>query len=311
MEQAAKLEVLVSPVQPEQLPLALELLYAHLPEPHRRKQVARTLRDSERGAVDLSGLFCARDQDQLVGVLFSVIQPGRAAMLWTPSVQQSTKAGRVADALLQTAQEQLARHGVVILQALLDPTDQSGAQCLTRNGYKRAADLLYLERCLAEGISMGKTSLQFANYTSERHAQFAAVVEQTYEGSLDAPELNGVRSISDVLAGYRAVGAFEPARWLLAYAGAESVGCLLMAEHAELDAWEVVYLGVVPRWRGRGLGRELTLEAFRRARSSGARRVLLAVDQNNRPACNLYTEVGFQPRDRRSVFLRVLRDREG
>ena len=67
----------------------------------------------------------------------------------------------------------------------------------------------------------------------------------------------------------------------------------------------------MPAWRGRGLGRELTLEALRRARSSGAQRVLLAVDQNNRPACNLYTEVGFQQRDRRTVFLRILRPREG
>jgi ribosomal protein S18 acetylase RimI-like enzyme len=302
-------EIQVGPVTPDQLMLAMELLYAHLPERARRRQIAQTRRDFERNRVDPGGLLGARRERRLVGVLLVVEQPGGTAMLWPPSICQSGAEGdRVANALLQSAATRFAERGCRHLQALLDPSDRTGAQCLTRNRFVPVAELLYLERGLSDVPSSGATALRLASYSREGHAQFEEVVERTYEGSLDAPQLNGTRPTNEVLAGHQAVGAFDPGRWLLAYEANSPVGCLLMSDHAELAAWEIVYLGVVPSARGRGLGRELTLEALRRAQAHGARRVLVAVDQNNHPACKVYADLGFRPSDRRIAFLRFIAD---
>lgn len=299
--------IVVAPAGAEQLASSLALLYSHLPKSLRQMQIDRTLGDVGHGNIDLSGLLSARQQGRLVGVMLTVEQPGRAAMIWPPSVIGGVDLNDVADALLRAADERLAHRGIQVLQALLDPDDQAGARPLIRNGYARLTELMYLQRDVRAEPLPNSTQLRFVNFDSQREALFESVIEATYAGSLDAPELGAARSVSDAMAGHRAVGDFDPQRWLLALEDSNPVGCLLMAEHAELTAWEVVYLGVVPSVRGRGLGRELTLEALRRARSGGAQRLLLAVDCNNRPACHIYRQLDFEPWDRRSVFLRFLR----
>ncbi|HET9380822.1 MAG TPA: GNAT family N-acetyltransferase [Streptomyces sp.] len=51
-------------------------------------------------------------------------------------------------------------------------------------------------------------------------------------------------------------------------------------------------LGVVPSWRGRGVGRALLAEAARRAAGSGFTRICLSVERANR-ARRLYVGAGF------------------
>jgi ribosomal protein S18 acetylase RimI-like enzyme len=82
---------------------------------------------------------------------------------------------------------------------------------------------------------------------------------------------------------------------------------LLLTAGADGDEWEVAYVGVVPEARGRGVGRELMHKAVFEARAAGAGRLTLSVDARNGPARALYREVGFEPFDRREVFLAVLR----
>jgi ribosomal protein S18 acetylase RimI-like enzyme len=53
----------------------------------------------------------------------------------------------------------------------------------------------------------------------------------------------------------------------------------------------------------------LLLRGLREARGRGGRRVMLCVDERNRPACELYRAAGFQPYDRRIVLLAVWRER--
>jgi ribosomal protein S18 acetylase RimI-like enzyme len=78
-----------------------------------------------------------------------------------------------------------------------------------------------------------------------------------------------------------------------------------MAEAPGRDAWEVIYLGLTPAARGRGLGRAAIRHALDLAR--GQATVLeLAVDLRNTPAVRLYRSCGFTPRDHRSVHLAIL-----
>lgn len=53
-------------------------------------------------------------------------------------------------------------------------------------------------------------------------------------------------------------------------------------------------LGILPGWRGRGLGDALLLQALHGFREAGLRRVVLEVTAQNEPAIRLYRRLGFR-----------------
>ena len=91
---------------------------------------------------------------------------------------------------------------------------------------------------------------------------------------------------------------FRPGLSLLARAGDAPVGFLIGAE-----GW-LVQVGVVPAWRGRGLGAALAAEMLRRAQASGAASTLLDVNVNNPGAARVYERLGFVRIGRRARFTR-------
>src|SRR5207237_5469916 len=123
----------------------------------------------------------------------------------------------------------------------------------------------------------------------------------------DMPELEGIRSLDDILAGHRAAGRFVADRWRAGRRPGEpeAAAVLLLSEIPDRDAWEVAYLGLTPAARGRGLGRAVLAQALALARSHAAR-LELAVDSRNDPANRLYQAAGFTSFDRRAVHLATL-----
>ena len=140
----------------------------------------------------------------------------------------------------------------------------------------------------------------------ERMPRLLPLIEATYEGTLDCPLLNGLRTTADVVTSYRAVGAHRPDLWLLARCGQEDVGCLLLADHPEAGNLELVYLGITPLARGRGYGLTLVKHALAVARQLPRERVVLAVDAANTPAIRLYEAAGFFGFDQRLVMIKAL-----
>ena len=129
-------------------------------------------------------------------------------------------------------------------------------------------------------------------------------MERTYTDTLDCPQLNGVRDIEDVLAGYRACGTFAAARWLIVSRGEMGIGCLLLTDHEAEDQWEIVYAGLVPAARGKHYGLTMSRYAQWLAQRGGAR-LVLAVDASNAPAVKMYESAGFVIWDRRRALLQI------
>ena len=61
-----------------------------------------------------------------------------------------------------------------------------------------------------------------------------------------------------------------------------------MTNHPAAGNWELVYMGVRPEYRGRGLGRQIVEFAIGTAHLGGARQLVLAVDGQNDPALQVY-----------------------
>ena len=85
---------------------------------------------------------------------------------------------------------------------------------------------------------------------------------------------------------------------LLARDGEQPVGFIVCD-----DAW-IVQVGTHPKWRGRGLGAALVVEALRRFKAAGAEHVTLDVNANNPSATRVYTWLGFESVGRRARYVR-------
>ena len=94
---------------------------------------------------------------------------------------------------------------------------------------------------------------------------------------------------------------FAPELCMLAWEGEEVAGALLPFLFEEVG-W-VRELGVRPRWRGRGVGRALLLDAFARFKATGLTRASLGVDAANETgATQLYESAGMSVVQRYDLF---------
>jgi GNAT superfamily N-acetyltransferase len=121
--------------------------------------------------------------------------------------------------------------------------------------------------------------------------------------SLDCPELTGLRPIAEVLAGHRATGLFDSSLWWVARRGEEPVGVMLLNRIPDVEALEVVYMGVAQAARGTGVADGLLDQAVAAAKQAGASTLALAVDQRNTPARRLYTRWGFTETGARDAWI--------
>jgi ribosomal protein S18 acetylase RimI-like enzyme len=178
---------------------------------------------------------------------------------------------------------------------------------LSDAGFHERVDLDVYLRDLREEAPLpesGDERLTWADESSIPTEALENLVAATYEGSLDCPMLNGKRTVSDVLAGYRAEGQRDESLWQVLREGERPVGCLFMADHPETDSIELLYLGVRPEERGRGLGAAVVQQAIALGRNRGRTVLALSADANNRPAGEIYRSLGFRRLDRREVFLK-------
>jgi GNAT superfamily N-acetyltransferase len=273
--------------------------------------VANALVEAERGLIDLSGLWVAHRRGAVVGALLTQSLAGRAAAFWAPEVALPWRRGSTAVALVRAALDDLSQRGFLLAQALLDEsTPKHGAADLTAGGMPHVTDLIYLETETTHTFAFSPEvpPIDWVPFSSQSEPLFRKVLQSTYINSLDMPELEGLRSLDDVLASHKACGRFVADRWRVGQVRGEpdASAVLLLSEVPDRDAWEVAYLGLSPQARGRGLGRAILATALAMARPHVAK-IELAVDIRNHPALHLYTTVGLRAYDRRSVHLASFR----
>lgn len=326
--------VRVDAALPSQRLAALELALGCVDSPGERSVSAQCIIDRavaqcQRGRDDWRGLLVARiataeklgeqpdAEPAMVGAILVTVLAGRVASVATPQTTPDAPA-ETGGQLVRRAAEHAEASGAVLVQALLDPADNRAIAAFSAAGFRHTADLLFMvARCNAgvdnsdgdnttaavndDGASV---NLEWQEYRGDLHPRLSALVERTYEGSRDCPELDGVRAIDDILAGYRETGEFATERWLIAVRNGRDVACLLLADHPADDQWELVYLGVAPEFRGQGLGLVLTRHALAMTRRAGRQQLVLAVDAANDPATAIYRRAGFTAWERRIIFLR-------
>lgn len=272
----------ITAVEPPELAAALALLSG--PD----EDAGHAFRLAARGELDANDVLVARRDGAIVGAVFASRVPGGVAIVWPPRAVDGDPA--VEDELANAALKHVA--GAKVAQAFLPPEEAGRGAPLLRAGFRHVtrvwemtAGRIPVER------STSVSRLTAVRYPDYDPSTFHSTLVHAHDDSLDCPELHGVLSPDEMLAGYRD-SAPDPSGWWLALADNRPAGVLLL--HGE----QLTFLGVVPEWRGRGIGRRLLDLALKRADG-----LTLIVDVRNTPAIRLYQSVGLEIVGAREVFL--------
>jgi ribosomal protein S18 acetylase RimI-like enzyme len=215
------------------------------------------------------------------------------------------------------AQEnQRGARNVRLAQALPDPHDDWAVRAFLAAGFISVGDLAYLRapikrrakaatvpawpdgitvRCV-DGVGRGQADRE----------QLLKALDRSYIDTLDCPALCGLRDTEDILESHRATGIFDASLWWLVSLHGEPHGCMLLSHIPDHSCVELVYLGLSPDLRGRGLGARLLEMGMAASSSRAADHIACAVDLRNTPARRLYERVGFREFGHRAALVKPI-----
>lgn len=224
----------------------------------------------------------------------------------------TTRPGDVTEraSLLRHVLEELRSHPLDLAQVLLSREDDLACRAHLEGGFRELASLLYMERSMSRHAPppAAPDGVELVPWSPELEAALAEILEASYVDTLDCPGLCGLRRTEDIIAGHRATGRHDPSYWQLLRFEGTFAGAILINPGSTRDTVELVYLGLAPPVRGRGLGRFLLEDMFARLSGGPWGRMTLAVDTLNRPAIRLYEQCGFRGSTHRLAMIHSLRD---
>ncbi|MEZ6234009.1 MAG: GNAT family N-acetyltransferase [Phycisphaerales bacterium] len=290
-------------------------------------EARRFIADAPGQGVDLSWMWAwgvppepdaGRSAARIDQVALVVPGAGRVGMVFVGAPRRPGDAGEVEHvaAAINTACVGLrgadpdAR--IALIQALVESGQDWYRSALARAGFVSVGRLLYLRRSnnaareAPRDWPAGVSVVPIASL-GDRAAQDRALIDcldRSYEGTLDCPELCGVRETPDILASHRACGKHDPSLWWVAVERGRAIGCALFNPYPDQGSIELVYLGLVPEARGRGLGERLARHGLASLPRRAFTRVACAVDERNAPARRLYDRLGFTRFDTRDAYIR-------
>ncbi|MFT4557989.1 MAG: GNAT family N-acetyltransferase [Planctomycetales bacterium] len=295
---------------------ALRLQLQVFSEDDRLARIEQLLDSEKRQIVSLDNCLICRKGSRLVGVLLLVNQSDGTVYVWpaeTLGGLHPQDDAEIRRALYQEATRVVDAPENWIGQSLLETDQDEQSHELAENGFPRLTDLVFMNRPVSPDTvvaNQGEAS-NAEVWISERFdeasngADFANLVEQTYESTCDCPELNGSRDGRESLESHRQSGSHSPDLWRLFRHEGQPAALLLLTEHPPEAVWEVVYFGVAPRFRGMGFGKRVLDAGIDLAQKNGILEIVLAVDVRNSPAMCLYDQLKFSQFDRRIVHARI------
>lgn len=289
---------------PEMQRQALEMVLQDV-TPQLRAGLVDVLRPTAEQGIDVfAGLIIAENDGRLVGAAWLQPQVGRTATLWPP-ITRSEEAGSVPIQLASAAVQAADSLPVDLVQVLLDKPNAWLVPLLDALEFERLADLEYLMHAVPRRF-LGELDPEVTlDYPAMQQRELLEeLVKATYEQTLDCPGLEGRRNIADVLSGYQAVGEYDPNMWYIVRWKSEPVGVLLTAPYPDGEQWEIVYVGITPRFRGQQLGRKVLAHLSSLAATKQVEYVVVAVDAANAPALRIYEQGGYVRWAERTAYVR-------
>jgi mycothiol synthase len=292
---------------PDRLVEALEQLLA-LRGDVDRSHALRFVEHAGNSGISLDLIWSAEDRaGRLVASMLAVTNPGRTAMVFATSPHPGAGADLVGR-LIHEACAGLDPTSIVLAQSLLDSSDALTRHAFELGGFSRLAMLAYMERHVPGRRDVVPVEwppeMTPVAFDESRRESVVGVLDRSYLGTLDCPALCGLRQTSDILEGHRRTGRHDSGLWTMLLSQDRPVGVLLLNPAPASNSIELVYLGLDPDVRGRGLAGRLLRHGMNLVAGRPERTINLAVDEQNAPALALYRAAGFRTTLRRLAMIR-------
>ena len=240
------------------------------------------------------------------GACVVLADPGKVGVALYPAAGEDGVDEAALSRAIAAATDDALSDGLSLVQSIPPEGAEADVAVLVDAGFRLLAELQYMRRDLT-----GKpephlpqreevTVESFGEYSQE---ELAAVIQATYQDSLDCPGLAELREMDDVLEGYRATGIFNPSTWWLVRWEGQAAGCVLVNQSISGEA-QMVYLGVIPAFRGRGLARWMTAAVMQACWQEGLTAMTLAVDCRNATAARAYRDAGLTICRERNAYIK-------
>jgi mycothiol synthase len=262
----------------------------------------------DRYGIDASRQAVARDNGRIVAYCLCLVNPGATATVLLPErfdgLDRRLSFRHVAAGVLKYLVRQAPAWDLAFFQAMVTDEKSLIGQIYLDAGFVPLCRLMIMEAAADPQVRVpDDADVTWIPFGPDTEQRFAHVILSSYEGSRDCPRLTGLRTGTEILAGHRCSGLFEPEGWQLLYHRRQDAGVLLMNRTEESsDRLELIYMGLAPWARGQGLGDKILNRAFQAARQLGKKVIRLAVDCDNVPAVRLYRRFGFRPVGRQTVL---------
>ncbi|MDP7070232.1 MAG: GNAT family N-acetyltransferase [Phycisphaerales bacterium] len=197
----------------------------------------------------------------------------------------------LATAVIEAARAGCRAQPIDLLQALLGPDDSWSLEAYRAASFDVLADLHTLR--VRIGLNETPPPLPLGvRLRTGTDAELVAVMEATYEATLDCASLRGLRRTQDILDGHRSGGLVHEDLVQILTRDSTPIGCAVVTCGPNAVA-DLAYIGLIPAARGCGLGECALRHMVYRAARHGARHMRLAVDDVNTPARSVYHRLGF------------------
>jgi mycothiol synthase len=306
---------------PSERRTALAVLLTGRPTPD-DPAVDHFIQFTQQQGMSLEGLWALYRGQSPVSTVLIILTAGRAAVVFTTPITTRHRVQDTAE-LLATAIQAQNTTELCLIQSLLEPTQRHERDALTHAGFTRLASLVYM-RCNCHPqtaspsssasasdspqapIEFDSSPLTTFTWQEDRFQAFADAISASYQDTLDCPGLVGLRRIEDIIAGHRAVGRFDPRLWSAFYLNDQPAGVMLLNPLADQPELELVYLGIAPPFRNKGLASRLMRRAISLAHANNFAGIHLAVDEDNTPAMKLYKGLNFRTTARKVAMIYTL-----
>ena len=286
----------------------LQFAFQHLSAHEFRLQIDTIMLRYQAGQIDLQGIIQAKYEGKLVGAIYAQSRPDGAVMLWVPTMAYGFSSESMFEPLEQFCRSQKAYAAI----ALADRNQSFDEQTFCSAGrFRHLSDLIYLA---AEILPSETTNmpyrLQFVPLTDESEevsARLARLVKETYQHTLDFPDLMQIAPVERVLQGYKSNALFRPELWFVLQKENTDVGVLLLTDVSS-EQFELTYMGLVESARRQGYAREIVRFAKEMACRWERPLLLTSVDAKNIPACQVYLTQGFKAWNRKKIYGRFFFD---
>lgn len=249
-------------------------------------------------------LWWANRQGRCLAAGMIIENVGKVGMLFHTPISAEGVEIRSLIELVHNMSSHALDEGLSMVQAHLEPPATGEIEMLTAGGFEKLTRIVYMNLdlkkvCLPEHDA----EISWRKYDEFTETELADVILRTYEGTLDCPSMNDLREIADIISGHKRHGIFSPESWWLIDRGGHPCGCILVNDSHTTRVAEIVYLGVVPEYRGFAIGQLLLRYAAAQAYRRGRKAVTLATDAENHYARRIYEVAGFREKASRLSYI--------